>query len=150
MHRNAASDFVLNASPTSAPHHTSVRRRPVSIAASAAPQAASINRISSGSTAFSRDTATNDGKTASENALSSPAIVPNRGATIRYRIATASTAQMPSGTIRLSGANPNSFALKPCSHNASGGLSTVMKPFGSEETKKKLCHERSIDFTAAE
>ena len=54
------------------------------------------------------------------------------------------------GTIRLNGANPNSFALNACNHNASGGLSTVIRPFGSAATKKKLCHERSIDFTAAE
>ena len=70
-HSSAASDFVLNASPTSTAHHNSVRSRPESIAARAAPHAASINRISSGSTPLSRETATNDGNTASANALTS-------------------------------------------------------------------------------
>ncbi len=140
----------MNASPTSTPHHTSVRKRPESIAANPAPHAPSINRISNGSTAFSRDTATNDGNTANANAATSPATRPNRGATIQYNNATANTAQIPSGTIKLSGANPNNFALNACNHNASGGLSTVIRPFGSAATKKKLCHERSIDFTAAE
>jgi len=44
---------------------------------------ASISKINNGSTPLSRDTATNDGNTASENALTSPATQPNRGATIR-------------------------------------------------------------------
>src|ERR1039457_3266160 len=150
MHSSAASALVLNARPTSTAHQISVRRRPESIAARPAPQAASINRISSGSTPLSRDTATNDGNTASENAPTNPATVQNRGATIRYSSATASTGQIPSGISRLSGAKPNSFALNPCSHSPNGGLSTVMKPLGSEETKKKCCHEPSIDLTAAE
>jgi hypothetical protein len=71
-------------------------------------------------------------------------------ATIGYKSATASTAQTPSGISRLSGVNPNSFALSPWSQSASGGLSTVIRPFGSAEMKTKLCHERNIDFTAAE
>ena len=149
-HSRPASDFVLKASPTSTAARTSRLRRPESIAVSAAPQAASISRIISGSTPLSRDTATNDGNTASENALTNPATEPNRGATIRYSSATASTAQIPSGISRLSGVKPNSFALSACSHSPSGGLSTVISPLGSAATKKKLCHERNIDFTAAE
>ena len=45
---------------------------------------------------------------------------------------------------------PKSFALSACSQSPSGGLSTVIRPFGSAAMKKKLCQERSIDFTAAE
>src|ERR1700690_4177488 len=115
----AASDFVLNASPTSTPAHTSQLNRPESIAPNAAQHAASANRISSESTPFSRDTATNDGNTASANAPTSPAVTPNRGATIRYSSSTASTAQRPSGSIRLAGAKPNTFALNACNHSAS-------------------------------
>ena len=55
-----------------------------------------------------------------------------------------------SGSSRLSGEKPNSFALAACTHRASGGLSTVTRPPGSNETKRKLCHERSIDLTPAE
>ena len=44
---------------------SSLRQRPVSQARSAAPQASTISRISSGSTPLSRETATNDGNTAS-------------------------------------------------------------------------------------
>ena len=69
---------------------------------------------------------------------------------MRYISATASTAQMPSGIIRLSGPKPNTFALSAWSHSPSGGLSTVTRPCGPEATKKKFCQDRSIDFTAAE
>ena len=55
-----------------------------------------------------------------------------------------------SGSSRLSGEKPNTFALAACTHSASGGLSTVTRPPGSNETNRKLCHERSIDFTPAE
>ena len=141
---------MLKASPTSTAQPSSQRRLPRSIAASAAPAAASISRISSGSTALSRETATNDGKTARAKADTSAAARPKRGAISQYRSATESTAQMPSGTIRLSGEKPKSLALSACSQSARGGLSTVMKPLGSDATKKKLCQEPSIDFTAAE
>ena len=51
----------------------------------------------------------------------------------------------------LAGEKPKIFALSACSHSARGGLSTVMKPLGSELAKKNSCaSERSIDFTAAE
>src|ERR1019366_10733591 len=78
-----------------------------------------------------------------------PATTPNRGATIRYNNHTANTAHTPSGTNKLNDAKPNNFALNACNHRPKGGLSTVMNPLGSAATKKKLCHERSIDFTAA-
>ena len=55
-----------------------------------------------------------------------------------------------SGSSRLSGEKPNSFALSACTHRPSGGLSTVTSPPGSKETNTKLCHERSIDLTPAE
>ena len=99
---------------------------------------------------MSRETATNEGNTASVNALASAAALPNRGATMRYSSATASTAQIPSGTSRLSAEKPKIFALIACSQRPSGGLSTVISPLGSAATKKKLCNDRSIDLTAAE
>ena len=55
-----------------------------------------------------------------------------------------------SGSSRLSGEKPNSLALAACTHSASGGLSTVTRPPGSKDTNRKLCSERSIDFTPAE
>ena len=55
-----------------------------------------------------------------------------------------------SGSSTPSGEKPNSLALVACTHRPSGGLSTMIRPPGSKETKKKLCHERSIDLTPAE
>jgi hypothetical protein len=140
----------LNANPTNTPHQTNVRNRPESTAANPTPHAANINKINNGSTPLSRDTATNDGNTANANAPTNPATTPNRGATIRYNNHTANTAHTASGTNKLNDAKPNNFALNACNHRPNGGLSTVIRPFGSAATKKKLCHERSIDFTAAE
>jgi hypothetical protein len=36
-----------------------------------------------------------------------------------------------------------------CTHSASGGLSTVMTPLGSNEAKKKSCQLELIERTAA-
>ena len=69
---------MLNASPTSTPQQTSVRQRPLSLARSAGPQARTISRISSGSTPLSRETATNEGNTASARAPAKAAAVPRR------------------------------------------------------------------------
>ena len=55
-----------------------------------------------------------------------------------------------SGSSRLSGVKPNSLALSACTHRASGGLSTVISPPGSNEMKKKLCSDFNIECTAAE
>jgi hypothetical protein len=46
--------------------------------------------------------------------------------------------------------NPKSLALAVCSHSASGGLSTEISPPGSKDTNRKLCSERSIDWSPAE
>ena len=99
---------------------------------------------------LSRATATSDGKPASAAALNSPATVPNRRATIRYSTATASTPAIAFGRRRLIGPKPKTFALRACTHRASGGLSTLTSPPGSYATKKKLCSKPSIDLTAAE
>ena len=50
----------------------------------------------------------------------------------------------------LSGWKPKIAALTVCNHSPTGGLSTVTNPPGSDDTKKKLCSEPSIDLTAAE
>ncbi len=42
-----------------------------------------------------------------------------------------------SGSSRLRGEKPNSLALATCTHSARGGLSTVIRPPGSNEAKKK-------------
>ena len=68
----------------------------------------------------------------------------------QYSSATASTPAIASGSSRLSGEKPNSFALAACTHSASGGLSTVTSPPGSNDANRKLCSERSIDLTPAE
>jgi hypothetical protein len=139
----------LNANPANTPHNTNDRNRPESIAANPAPHVATINKINNGSTPLSRDTATNDGNTANTNAATNPATTPNRGTTTRYNNHTAKTAQTPSGTNKLNGTKPNNRALNPCNHNPNGGLSTEINPLGSADTKKKLCHERNIERTAA-
>ena len=64
--------------------------------------------------------------------------------------ATVSTPAIASGSSRLRGEKPNSFALAACSHSPSGGLSTMTSPPGSNDTKMKLCSECSIDFTPPE
>jgi hypothetical protein len=141
---------VLKASPTSTPHHSSVRQRPVSHARSAAPQARISSRINTGSTPFSRVTATNEGNTASASAPAIAGQGPRRRLITQYSAATESTPMIASGSSRLRGEKPNNFALTTCTHSASGGLSTVTSPPGSKETNRKLCHERSIDRTPAE
>ena len=141
---------MLKASPTTTPHHTSVRQRPVSHARNPAPQARISSRIRIGSTPLSRETATNDGNTASASAPANAATAPRRRASRKYSSATASTPAIASGSSRLRGEKPNSLALAACTHRASGGLSTVISPPGSNDTNMKLCHERSIDFTPAE
>ena len=61
-----------------------------------------------------------------------------------------STPAIASGSSRLSGEKPNTFALAACTHSPSGGLSTMISPPGSKETNTKLCSERNIDLTPAE
>ena len=60
------------------------------------------------------------------------------------------TPAIASGSSRLSGEKPKTFALATCSHSPSGGLSTEISPPGSNDTNTKLCSERNIDFTPAE
>ena len=81
--RYAASVFVLKASPTSTPLQISVRQRPVSVARTPASQARIISTISSVSTFVVRETATNDGNTASARAPATPAQPPSRRASAR-------------------------------------------------------------------
>jgi len=59
-------------------------------------------------------------------------------------------AMIASGSSRLSGERPNSFALALCTHSASGGLSIVIIPPASKDAYRKLCSETSIDLAAAE
>ena len=141
---------MLNASPTSTPLQTSVRQRPFSLARTPASQARIISKINSVSTLVVRETATNDGNTASASAPATAAQPPSRRASARYISSTASIPRIASGSSRLSGEKPNSFALAVCTHRPSGGLSTETRPPGSNDTKKKLCSERSIDLSPAE
>jgi hypothetical protein len=142
--------LVLNASPTRTAVSASQRHEPRSTARRPARQASDISRISVASRLLSRPEATNEGKVASAAAAATPAHTPKRGATIRYSTATAATAHNASGNSRLSGWKPKIAALTVWSHSPSGGLSTLTSPPGSEETKKKLCSDSSIDLTAAE
>ena len=141
---------MLKASPTSTAHQASARRRPLCTARSPAAHASSMSTIRIVSTPFSRETATKEGNVASTSAAARPARTPNGRETMRYSTTTASTPAIAPGSRRLSGEKPNTFALAACSHSASGGLSIVIRPPGSNDTNRKLCSERSIDFTPAE
>ncbi len=55
-----------------------------------------------------------------------------------------------SGSRMLSGAKPKIRALRAWVQRARGGLSIVISPPGSNETKKKLCQESTIERTPAE
>ena len=61
-----------------------------------------------------------------------------------------STPAIASGSSRLRGEKPNTFALVACTHSPSGGLSTMTSPPGSKDTNTKLCNERDIERTPAE
>ena len=99
---------------------------------------------------MSREIATNEGNTASASAAPRAATPPTRPRSITYITSTATSPQIASGSSRLSGWNPNTFALATCSHSASGGLSTLTSPPWSKDTNRKLWSECSIDFTPAE
>ncbi len=142
---------MLKASPTSTPlAQQRSASGPFRIARSAASQARIISRISSASTLFVREIATNDGNTASASAPATPAQRAEAPREHEVEQRDREHAEIASGSSRLSGVKPNSLALSACTHRPSGGLSTMISPPGSKETKKKLCHERSIDFTPAE
>ena len=94
---------MLNASPTSAAQPSRLSSLPEPIARSPTPQARIISRIRSASRPLSRETATNEGNTASASALMTPAAGPNLGVTTQYSAPTASTPMIASGSSRLSG-----------------------------------------------
>ena len=129
---------MLNARPTSTAEASNAHQLPVSQARSAAAQASTISSSSSGSTPLSRETATNDGNTASASEAPRAVKPPTRRRSIAYMTSTATSPQIASGSSRLSGLKPNSFALSTCSHSPSGGLSTLIRPPWSKDTNRKL------------
>ena len=98
---------------------------------------------------FVRFTATNTGVMAISSAASSA------GAALKVRrtrwntMATVATPASACGNSSASGRKPKSFTDATCSHRASGGLSTEMKPTGSNDAYRKLCQSDAILRTAA-
>ncbi len=87
-----------------------------------------------------------------EIARSAPAINPARGPKARRtrmkRTTTDTVPAMACGRIRLKLLKPKALTLSVCIHRPSGGLSTLTKPPGSNETKNQLLQLVVMLFTA--
>src|SRR3954469_2339374 len=141
--------FVMNARPTTTPHHSRNLVRPVSIARTTSQAEATISRTSSASGMSTRAIATVIGEIASAAAAASPATGPNTRRTVAYSSATAAIVSSACGSSMENDEKPNARADRPMSHSDSGGLSTVMKLPGSSEPKNIAFQLSLADFTAA-
>jgi len=141
--------FVMNASPTTAPHHARCFVRPDSSARTSSQAASTSRSTRSASGLLTRPTAIATGETASSAAAAMPAAGPSTRRTVAYSSATEVIAQSASGSSMLSDEKPNMRADRPMSQSDSGGLSTVMKLPGSSEPKNHAVQLSLADFTAA-
>ena len=146
---NACSILVSNASPSSTPHSTSPRVRPVSIADHSAQADASSNNVSKASGLLYRNMTTATGVTASASAARWAATSPAHLRTSRCRISTDATPATASGSRMLHELKPNTRADNACTQKAAGGLSTVMNDPGSMAPKKNAFQLTVPAFTAA-
>ena len=96
-----------------------------------------------------RNISTATGVSAKASAARSAAVFPAHLRTSRCRIRTEATPAATSGSSMLRLLNPKSRAERPCTQNAAGGLSTVMKLPGSIEPKKKAFQLVAALLTAA-
>src|SRR5207249_8099814 len=111
--------------------------------------ATSTKRLSQLSGRLSRLTATVMGVTASTSAAISPAVFPNTRLTPKYNTTTDAIPAIAPGSRIEKLEKPNAFAKPLAIQRATGGLSTVMKPAGSYDAKKKLCQLCVMLRTAA-
>src|SRR5690349_11167972 len=77
------------------------------------------------------------GVAANSAPASRPALGPETRRTALYSSATDATAIRASGTSMLALLKPNTWPDRPITHCETGGLSTVMKLFGSTEPNNK-------------
>ncbi len=140
---------MLNANPTSTAATTSVRVRPVSSAAQSAHAAARHRSVNRASGLLKRNIWTATGVNASARAARCAAQSPAHLRTKWCRMRTDATPAIASGTSMLSELNPKIRAESPCTQNAAGGLSTVMKLPGSIEPKKRAFQLVDALLTAA-
>ena len=129
--------FVMNARPTSAPHHARCFVRPDSSARTSRWAAPTMSRTSSASGLLTRAIATVTGVSASAVAAAIPATGPNARRTVACSRPTAAIVQSAWGSRRLNDEKPSTRADRPISQSESGGLSTVMKLPGSSEPKNQ-------------
>src|SRR4051812_4646156 len=130
-----SSIFVMKARPTTAPHHTRYRVRPVSIARTTRYAETISRRISSASGLLTRPTATITGVTASAAPAIRPATGPKTRRTVALSTATEPTVNSACGSSIAKDDHPNTRADSPIAHSESGGLSTVMNEPGSMAPK---------------
>src|SRR3954469_17440501 len=156
--------FVMNARPTTTPHHSRNLVRPVSIARTTSQAEATISTTSSASGMSTRAIATVIGEIASAAAAASPATGPNTRRTVAYSSATAAIVSSACGSSMLNDENSKARADRPMSQSESGGLSTRMKRTGPRRSgglsavrkrpgssePKNIAFQLSLaDFTAA-
>ena len=109
----------------------------------------STKRISQLSGRLSRLTATVIGVTASASPAISPAVFPNTRLTPKYRTTIEAIPAIAPGSRIEKLEKPKAFANPLAIQRETGGLSTVMKPAGSYDAKKKLCQLWVMLRTAA-
>ncbi len=102
-----------------------------------------------GSGRLRRFTATFTGLSASTVPPSVAANVPNRRCSRHHSSATEPAPASAPGSNRPQLFRPSRRTLAASIHSEAGGLSMLMNPPGSSETKKKLCHDEVMPRIAA-
>ncbi len=131
--RNACNIFVRNAKPMTQPANAIQRVLAVSVARTMQYAAATSRRTSNASGLLNRNISAATGVRASTAPAIRPAAGPLVRRTVAYSSATAATPISASGSSIVNALNPNSLPNKPITHNAAGGLSTVIALPASSE-----------------
>src|SRR5579862_8514645 len=131
--KNAASSLARKAKPTATPASASQRPDAFSVARTTQYAATTRSKVSSASGLLYRNIKAAIGVSANTPPAINPAASPNQRFTAAYSTQTAATPSSASGTSSDQLLTPKRRAEMSMTHNAAGGLSTVMKLLASKE-----------------